>query len=328
MSNRCYRYKGDIVKYLILLTIVLTSLFSANLKQPVAHFKASGAVIDLFYKDGIIYSATDASTVDIFNFKSRKLIKKIRLPKIKDFVGDEVDSKVFSVDVLDNKILILSQSQKGFSRVHIHTKNKTELIIDYKQGLAIAKAKFIDNNTILLALISNELISFDIKKAKFNWKIQVSGGRFSDFVLNKKRTQVVIADESGSIQIHTTKDGQIVQTLEGQNLDNVFQVAYKNGVIATAGQDRRVAIYKPKNKTAYYVKSDFLVYSVGLSPSGIIAAYSSDENNNITLFNTSTKSVLEKFGGNKMTLSNIIFINESDFLVSSNNQIINLYSVK
>jgi len=316
------------VKYLILLTSVLTSLFSASLKQPIAHFKSSGAVIDLLYENGIIYSATDASVVDIFDFKSRKLIKKIIVPKIKDFVGDEVDSKVFSVDVLDNKILILSQSQKGFARVHLHTNNETKLIIDYKQGLSIAKAKFLNNNTILLALISNELISFDIKKAKLNWKIQVSGGRFSDFVLNKKRTQVVIADESGSIQIHTTQDGQRVQTLEGQNLDNVFQVAYKNGVIATAGQDRRVAIYKPKNKTAYYVKSDFLVYSVGLSPSGKIAGYSSDENNNITLFSTITKSVLGEFGGNKSTLSNIVFINENEFLVSSYDETINLYSVK
>lgn len=316
------------MKKIILITMFISLLFSTEIKQPIATFTSSGLVIDLLYKNSKVYSATDAGCVDIFDFTSKKLIKKIKVQKIKDFMGDEVDSKVYSVDLIDDKILILSQTKNGFTRVHIHTNNKTKLIIDYEQGLAIAKAKFIDNDTILLALISNELISFNITKAKQNWKTQVSGGRFSDFTLSEDKTKVVIADESGEIQIYNTLSGKNIKTLKGQNLDNVFQVAYKNGIIATAGQDRRVAVYTPKFNSAYYIKSTFLVYSVGLSPSGKIAAYSSDENNNITLFNTLTKSTLGEYGGNRATLSNIVFINEKEFLVSSNNQIINLYSVK
>ena len=305
-----------------------SSLFASNLKQPVAHFNSSGAVIDLLYKNGRIYTATDASTVDIFDFKSRKIIKKIHVDKIKDFMGDEVDSKVYSVDIIDNKILILSQTKSGFRRVHIHEKNKTKLLIDFSKKLTISKAKFLNKDTILLALLSNELISYDINKAKQNWLIQVSGAKFSDFSLNEKKNQVVIADESGDLKIHNTANGAYIQTLSGQNLDNVFQVDYKNGVIITAGQDRRAAIYSLKSNSAYYKKSNFLVYSVGLSPSAKKAAYSSDENNNITLFNPATKSNLGKFGGNKRTLSNIIFINENEFLVSSDDETINLYSVK
>ncbi|MCK4737252.1 MAG: WD40 repeat domain-containing protein [Sulfurimonas sp.] len=316
------------MKKIILITMLVSSLFASNIKQPIAHFNSSGAVIDLLYKNGKIYSATDASTVDIFDLKTKKIIKKIHVDKIEDFMGDLVDSKVFSVDEIDGNILILSQSKKGFARVHLHKNNKTELFIDYKRGLSIAKAKFINKNTILLALLGNELISFNIAERKQNWIIKVSGAKFSDFALNEKRTQVVVADESGSMQVHSTKDGKKVLTLEGQNLDNVFQVAYKNNVVATAGQDRRIAIYKEKSKVAYYKKSTFLIYSVGLSPSGKIAAYASDENNNVTLFSTVTKSNLGKFGGNKMTLSNIVFINENEFLVSSNDETINLYSVK
>ncbi|MCF6309020.1 MAG: WD40 repeat domain-containing protein [Sulfurimonas sp.] len=316
------------MKKIILIAMFISLLFSTEIKQPIATFTSSGAVIDLLYKNEKIYSATDASSVDIFDFKSQKLIKKIKVPKIKDFMGDKVDSKIYSVDVIDNKILILSQTQKGFARIHIHQDNKSKLIIDYKKKLSIIKAKFLNDHTILLALISNELISFDITKAKQNWKTQVSGSRFSDFTLSEDRTKVVIADESGEIQIYNTLSGKNIKTLKGQNLDNVFQVAYKNGIIATAGQDRRVAVYTPKFNSAYYIKSTFLVYSIGLSPSGRIAAYSSDENNNITLFNTLTKSSLGKYGGNRSTLSNIVFINEKEFLVSSNNQIINLYSVK
>ena len=40
------------------------------------------------------------------------------------------------------------------------------------------------------------------------------------------------------------------------------------------------------------------------------------------------KETLGKFGGNKITLSKILFINENEFLVSSDNEFINLYSVQ
>lgn len=316
------------MKLIILLTMLISSLFSMNIQQPIANFISSGAVVDLLYKDDKVYSATNAGTVDIFDYKSKKLIKKIELEKIKDFMGDDIDSKVYSVDIIDNKILILSQTKQGFRRVHIHEDNKTNLIIDFSKNLTISKAKFLNKNTILLALLSNELISYDIKKAKQNWIIQVGGAKFSNFVLDEKRTQVVIADESGDLKIHKTTNGEHIQTLSGQNLDNVFQVDYKNLVVATAGQDRRTVIYSLKSNSAYYIKSNFLIYSVGLSPSGKKMAYASDENNNVTLIDTDTRSTLGKFGGNKMTLSNIVFITENEFLVSSDDKKINLYKTK
>jgi hypothetical protein len=316
------------VKKIILLTILITSLFSLDIKQPTANFISSGFVVDLVYKNDKVYSATDAGIVDIFDFNSKKLIKKIQLPKIKDFLGEDVDSKVYSVDVIDDNVLLLSQDKNGFRRVHIHKDNATKLIIDSSKSLTIAKAKYLNSTTILLALLGNELISYDISSGKQNWLIQVSGAKFSDFALNENKSEVVVGDESGSMKIYTTKDGKLKNTLEGQNLDNVFQVDYKNGIVATAGQDRRVAIYALKSKLAYYKQANFLVYSVGLSPSGNIVAYSSDESNNITVMSTITQSTLGNFGGNKITISDILFINENDFLVSSNSKIINLYKIK
>ena len=328
MSNRGNRDEGNIVIRIILIVAIISSIISADIKEPINSFTSSGAVVDLLYKDGKVYSATDASCVDIFDYESRKLIKSIKVDKIKDFIGDKVDSKVFSVDIIDNKMLILSQTKNGFRRVHIHQNNETKLIIDFSKKLTISKAKFLNKSTILLALLSNELISYDIEKGKQNWLVQVGGAKFSDFALNEDKSQVVIADESGDLKIHSTDTGAYIKILAGQNLDNVFQVDYRNGIIATAGQDRRVVIYSMKSQLSYYEKSDFLVYSVGLSPSGQKVAYASDEDNNVIVFDTDTKSTLGKFGGNKMTLSNIVFINENEFLVSSDSKIINLYSVK
>ena len=316
------------MKRILILIVLVSSLFGANIQKPMTQYISSGAVVDLFFKDNKLYSATDASCVDIFDFKTKEIIKKIKVSQITDFMGDTIDSKVYSVDLIKDKILILSQAQKGARRVHIYENEKLELVLPYTDGLFIAKARFIDENTILLGLLSNEIISYDIKKKKQNYRVQVSQSKFSNFVLNEKKDEVVIADESGDLKIHKTVDGSFIKELSGQNLDNVFQVDYKNGVIATAGQDRRVVIYAPKFKSSYYEMAKFLIYSVGLSPSGKIVGYANDENNNVKVFNTISKKVLGTFGGNKMTLSNILFINENEFFSSSDDKAINFYKIK
>ena len=316
------------MKKILILLILVASLFGAKIQEPTAKYISSGAVVDLVFKNEKLYSATDASCVDIFDFKTKEIIKTVRVSQITDFMGDTIDSKVYSVDLIENKMLILSQAQKGARRVHIYENDKLELVIPYTDGLFIAKAKFLDENTILLGLLSNEIISYDIKKKKQNYRIQVSQSKFSNFVLNEKKDEVIIADESGDLKIHKTKDGSFVQELSGQNLDNIFQVDTKNGIIATAGQDRRVVIYAPKFKSTYYEMANFLIYSVGLSPSGKLVGYAYDENNNVKVFNTITKKVIGIFGGNKMTLTNILFINENEFFSASDDKTINFYKIK
>lgn len=316
------------MRFFILFSLVLTSLYCGTIKEPVSKFVSSGYVVDLLYKDSKLYSATDAGTVDIFDFQTKKMIKKIKVDKIKDFMGEMVDSKVFSVDEYDGKIMILSQDQKGFSRVHIHSDDKNRLIIDHTKRLSIIQAKYLDSNTLLLALLSNELISYDIDNSKQNYRVQVSGAKFSDFALSKDKSKVIVADESGELRMFDTKSGKNLKTLSGQNVDNIFQISYENKTVITAGQDRRVGVYRIDSGSAYYQKSDFLVYSVGLSPKGKIAAYSSDENNNVTLFNVMTKSTIGKFGPNKATPTNIVFVSENDFLVSTNSEIINQYKIR
>jgi len=316
------------MKTLFILAVFFFSLYSSLLQEPILQYVSSGGVVDMVADNNRLYVATTASCVDIFDIRSAKRINTIKVPKIKDFMEDIIDSKVYCVDTLDNRIVILSQGNKGSRRVHLFKQGNLALLISNEDQLYISKVRFLDKNTLILGLLGNELISYDIEKKKINWRVHVSHSKFSDLVLNEKKDEIVVADESGNLKILSVNKGFLIDTLSGQNLDNVFQVDYKNGKIATAGQDRRIVVYDRKSESAYYRTAPFLIYSVGLSPSGSKVGFASDENNNVTVFNTYTQETLGRFTGNKMTLTKILFLDENAFLVSSDDKVINLFQVK
>jgi len=311
------------------LWVVITLwLFGMDI-APTFSYKASGGVTDMLYSEGKIFVATQASRVDIFDTTThQKLPSTIFVPKIKDFVGDEMESKIYSIDKLDSKIVIVSQGEKGFREVYLH-EDGMQKIIGIEQKMFISKAMFVDADTIVFALLSNELFLYDLKTQKTLWSIAVSSSKFSDFTLDEKRTQAIVADESGDLKIVNLQSAMITDTLKGQNLDNVFQIDTKNQKILTAGQDRRAVLYDVSQPAkTYYMLSSFLIYAVGLSPSGALGAYSGDEQNNVVLFDTRTQNKLYRLTDNKMTLSKILFINENEIFVSSDSSIFNYYNLK
>ena len=312
----------------IFLTISLYILtINARDLSPDYSLIASGGVTDLVLKNEKMYVATNASSVDIFNINTQNKIESIKLPKIHDFTGDIIESKIYSVDILNDNILILSQGEKGGRSIDTYKNGKLEKIIDDKDGLFIAKAKFLDENHIIYALLSNQIYLYDIKNRKILIETQISQSKFSNFSLTQDKSKIIVADESGNITMIDSKTFNILKTFKNQNLDNVFQVDIKNDLIITAGQDRRVGIYNFDEKKSYYKEASFLIYSVGLSPSGKLGGFASDEENNVTIFNTNTKENLYKLTQNKSTLTNILFFNENEIFVTSDDKKINYYKL-
>jgi len=314
------------LRYLLAFLLFFVHL-NAEVLIPTFVYEGSGGATDMVYKDAMLYVATAEGTVDVYDTKAQKRIKIITVPKIKDFLGDEVTSKVFSVDVVKNKIMIVSQGEMGYRRVHIYKNGVLNKVISTKQSYTISKAKFIDENKLIIALLSNEVILYDIKNSKELYRVQISASKFSSFALNEKKDRLVLADESGDLELITVKDGKILKQFKGQNVDNIFQLDYKNGIIITAGQDRRTAIYSDDGRTAYYKEGSFLIYSAGLSPSGKIGAFASDENNNVTVFNTGSKADLATLGSHKATMTSILFINEKELFTASDDTHINYWKL-
>lgn len=316
----------NILKSFFTIIILLLNLNAKEL-EPNSFLSTSGGVTDLIIDKNRLFAATTASSIDIFDITTKEKIDSINLPKIKDFIGDTIDSKIYSVDVFDDKILILSQGENGGRNISLYKDGKLTHIIEDKQRLFIARAKFLDENHIIYALLSNQIYLYDIKNKTITKEIQISQSKFSNFKLSSDKTKVVICDESGVLTMLDSNTFNIIKTFKNQNLDNVFQVDFKNKIILTAGQDRRSAVFSEDGKMSYYKEFSFLIYSAGLSPSGNLAAVASDEENNVTIFNTNTKEELFLLTKNRNTLTNILFLNENEIFVSSDDNKINYYKI-
>lgn len=319
---------------------LISLLFFINIEAknltPTFVYKASGGVTDIVSSNGKIYVATQASGVDVFDIKTKKLLEKISVPKIKDFMGDVIDAKVYNVDVYKDKVLLTAQASKGFREVHLYQNGKTNIEISIEKKMFISKAKFIDDELILFSLLGNEMYLYNYQTNKIVWRIDVRpddavfNSTFADFALNEDRTIAVVADESGDLKLVDIKKAKVIKVLAGKNLDKVFKVDIKNNIVITAGQDGRCVVYNLNNSSDYTLRKAkwFLIYGAGLSPSGKLGAYSSDENNNVTVFNTNTKQKIFKLTKNLMTLSSILFINENEIFVGTDSDKFNYYNLK
>ncbi len=312
---------------IFLLTISI-SLYSLALDmKPTLSFIASGGVTNLSHDSNNIYISTKAGKVDIFNIKNQSITSSIQFPMIKDFMGDDVPPKIYCTDVLNDKMLIASKAKSGFSQIFKYEADKLDKIIDTNEQKAILKALWIDENKIIFATLSNQFYLYDIVNKKYIWQMQVSGSKFSDFVLSEDRDQLLAADESGDLKLHSIKDGSFIKSYQDQNLDNVFQLDLKNGKIITAGQDMKAVVYDKDDNSAYYKKARFLIYSAGLSPSGKKAAFAKYENNDVQVFNTEYKNDIVKLTNNKMTITKILFINENELFIASDARKVNYYKL-
>ncbi len=271
-------------------TALLFTLLYADISvfTPVQEIVVNGITKDMVLHDKELLIATDNGVVQVYDYEAKEFTKTITLPKVKDFVGDLIPPRIFSVDKMRERYLLLSDSGKGgYVNLWIHENNVTTQIIDANDKKAVVKARFINKDQILLGYLSNEAALFDVKNKKELYRVQLSESKFSDFALNEEKTQAVFSCESGVLNIIDTQTGKILKVLEGMNVDNVYKVDFKQGIVSGAGQDRRGSLYDVVMNKGEYIEGSFLIYATGLSPSAKRVAFAMDEKNNISIYTRS-----------------------------------------
>jgi WD40 repeat protein len=315
------------IKFVMVLALLYGVLFAKDL-EPVKTFTAHGGINDMVYKNGTMYVGTSNGKVEWIDLKSAKVTNEVSLSQITDFMGEIMDSEVFSVDEYDGDVLILSQDKNGYSRVDVYKDGKLHHILDKKDKLYIVKAKYITKDTVLFGLLSNVYILYDLKNKKNIWEEQITMSKFSNYALNDAKTEVATADESGDINVVSVKNGKILRHYKGVNKDEVFGIDWKKDLIVTGGKDKKIGIYSDKTYSTQQKEYSFFIYSVGIAPDATLVAASVDDKNNVVVFDAKTLEEKYRLVKNKSKIAAIVFVDAHTILVASNDMTINLYKIK
>jgi WD40 repeat protein len=309
------------------LFLSMSVLLCASDIVPRLVIEASGNVQSIAMQEGKIVAGTNAGSIDVYAFSDGALLKKIVFEKIKDFTGEMMAPKVFSVDALQGSetYVAVVQASSGARRLVLVDNGVTKEIISAEENLFLTKAQFIDKNRILVALMSNELLLIDAKTAKKQYQVQINPSHFSDFVLNESKSLVASSCESGEITLSDVATGKTLKVFSGGNVDNVYKVDFKNQKILGAGQDRRGIVYDTNSKAFDRFDAPFLIYAGALSPSAKLGAFAFNEENDIVLFDLHVKTKLHTLKGQKSTLNTIVFVNEKELVSGSDDKFILLW---
>ena len=203
-----------------------------------------------------------------------------------------------------------------------------KLIIDESNSQMIKKAKFVDENRVFIALMTNELILLDLNSKKEIYRNKINTSHFSDFVFNEDKSLVASTDESGEVTILNVNDGKVVKKLNGGNVDNSYKLAFKKNRILTSGQDRRAVVYDFNSGKFDRFQAPFILYACAISPSSNLGAWAFTEQNDIHIFNLNTKQEEYILKGQKSTMNTIVFINEDELISGSDDKFIMVWRLK
>jgi len=296
-------------------TFLVTTGFSKELLLKT--IKISGAPTDARVFGNKIYIATEMGKIDIVDIKTKKKIRSIVFPKFQDFMGEYQPPKVFSVDVSpDGKTIVAAvQGNRGGRELYIYKNGKLKKLIDWSKNIPVYRVRFVTNNRVILGLSGDEVILYDIRKNKPIYRKYIGMSFFSDMEINEKRDKIALTDESGDTRIFDIKKAKVVKIIEELNRDKSFDVDFRNNKIMNGSRDKRAVFYNLKTgKYKILPAKDFMVFSVGLSPSGKRGAYLYDDKYNVRVVNTFSGDTIAILKGHTATPSVIKFINEKELI--------------
>ncbi len=295
-------------------------LFAVEIK-PIATIEVSGLVSDMAEENGYLYVATDNGSVDIVDLATQKIVRQIHFAPILRSDGGYTPARIHAIDRYKGKTLMVTSAPNAYRNVWVERNGTLSKVIDASRNLMPKHAFFDKAGKILLGGFGSEVTRYDTSDSFVHYSRQVSESTLGGMALDAKREVAVMADESGSVAVMEINSSKVLQRLDREHVDNIYRVAYANGTLVTAGQDRRVGVYLPDG-SSYHIKSDFLVYAVAISPSGKTALYSSGTEHTLQLFDTRTGKKGHQLTGHHATPGKILFVTEKAVISSGDEKVV------
>ncbi len=122
-GTKYIRRKVNVKKIFIVLFLSVVYI-SANVLTPVQEISVNGTTKDMVLRDKELLIGTDNGVLQVYDYEAKVFSYTIVLPPVKDFVGDIIPPRVFSVDKIDDRYLLVSDSGKGgYANLWIHENN-------------------------------------------------------------------------------------------------------------------------------------------------------------------------------------------------------------
>ena len=294
----------------------------AETLTPIATLKASGIVSDIAEEDGYLYVATDSGVVDIVDLTEQKIVRQIHFDPLLSATGEKTPVRIHSIDRLNGETLMVTSAPDGYRHVWKEMNGTLTKVIDAKQHKMPKSAFFDFEGKIVMGTFGSDIMRYDTTDSFNLYERHISESTMGGMTLDAKREKMVISDESGRVQLVDINSSKVLHLFDSEHVDNIYRVAYANNIIVTAGQDRRVGVYIGSER-AYHIKSDFLVYSVAISPSGRTALYSSGTEHYLQLFNPLTGTKGHILAGHHATPNKILFLTEKAIISAGDEE--NIY---
>lgn len=271
-------------------------------------------IISMQIHNHTLFVASNNGKINLYNLNSLELQESITIPPYKDLFDDIQQPKIFYTSTNHlNQTLIIATNQYGSNNLLLKDKKTLSLILE---NLRITKALWINDTQAIIALLSNEILLLDISTKNIIYKTQISQSSLSDIVFSPDLNILFSTGESGIIYAINPQNGSILYDFSNIHKDKVFQLALAKQTLVSGGEDRKVSIFDLKNPSSIHtLKSDFLVYAVGIDRQAKYIAYMSDEIGSISLFSIQDKKIIAILKGMKGIVNTILFY--KDFIIAS-----------
>lgn len=318
------------MRYIFFLGVILSVWLQATVVlSPAEKIVVDGAAKDIVTDGKMLYIGTDTGKMQRYNMQTKQFGAEVQFPDIEDFMGDTIHTRVSSLDAMDGRFAMLTDSGiGGYANIWMREHHVTTKLLSHKDKRAIVKIRFIDRDHLLFGYLGNEAALYSIPEKKERYRVQLTESKFSDFALNNDRTKAAFGCESGEITVIDVKTGKTIKVLSGINKDNTYKVDFKHGIVSGAGQDRVGSVYDLTSGKGEGIKGSFLIYATGLSPSAKRVAFAVDEQNTIAVYKTSTLSKQYLLKGQKSTLNAIVFVDEKTIVSASDDDTVMVWKLK
>lgn len=291
-------------------------------------------------KPNALFVGTDAGEIVEYDLAQKKFNPQflIRLSRVQNYYEKDLGARIHSFDMLDNAFLLVSEGNFGTQNISVCKNFKIKAegntgCATIKSPFAnIKKAFFIDKNTALFVLLSSDIKLVDLKDfanvgAKKERTIPVlkefkfSHTSLNDAVLDEQKQNLLVASESGELQVFDIKAWKLLANYNKIHKDTLDQVDFKSGVIISCGKEKKVGIVKAGKQR--FLQKNSLVYACALSPSGEVAAFASNTagKESVELINTANLQSVKLFDDDFFAKF-IIFLNENDLAIAGGSTIL------